>query len=406
MTRLQVSELVAAGKLRVEDGNHGNDRPRPDEFVEDGAAFIRAADMTSGLVNFAGAGKINDLALSRIRKGVGAPGDVILSHKGTVGRVAVAPATAPPFVCSPQTTFWRSLDHHVIDQRYLAYVLRSPDFQAQLLVRAGQTDMAPYVSLTDQRSLTIEVPPVAQQRAIADVLGALEDKIAANDRQMRLTDELTCAVFLRTRRSPGDGQRTFGDVANVGGGGTPKTSVEEYWAGGVAWATPTDVTALSAPYLDSTARTLTEAGLQACSSPLYPPGSILMTSRATIGAFAIAQVPTAVNQGFIVANAKDPDLQWWLFHEMRSRVDDFLANANGATFLELPRGRFKTLPVLPPASHAAKAFGAAVQPLHDLAAQLVRENAALRSTRDALLPLLMSDKVGVRDLEIVLEEVS
>ena len=107
MSREIVKDLVAQGVLRVEDGNHGNDRPRPDEFIADGVAFIRAADMTSGVVDFEGAGKINDVAVRRIRKGVGQPGDVILSHKGTVGRVAVAPLSAPDFVCSPQTTFWR-----------------------------------------------------------------------------------------------------------------------------------------------------------------------------------------------------------------------------------------------------------------------------------------------------------
>ena len=87
MSREIVKDLVARGALRVEDGNHGNDRPRPDEFVADGVAFIRAADMTSGIVDFDGAGKISDVALHRIRKGIGLPGDVILSHKGTVGRV-------------------------------------------------------------------------------------------------------------------------------------------------------------------------------------------------------------------------------------------------------------------------------------------------------------------------------
>lgn len=200
MTREIVKDLVARGVLRVEDGNHGNDRPRPQEFVSDGVAFIRAADMSSGLIDFSGAGKINGTAVRRIRKGVGAPGDVILSHKGTVGRVAVAPLDAPAYVCSPQTTFWRSLDQSVIDRRFLRYLLLSSDFQKQLAVFAGQTDMAPYVSLTDQRALSIEVPPVARQRAIAEVLGALDDKIAANRREVAAVEALMCALAARTAR--------------------------------------------------------------------------------------------------------------------------------------------------------------------------------------------------------------
>ena len=227
MTRAVVRDLVSLGILRVEDGNHGNDRPRPDEFVETGVAFIRAADMTSGVVDFKGAGKITSVARRRIRKGVGAPGDVILSHKGTVGRVAVAPLDSPDYVCSPQTTFWRGLDYEVLDQRYLKYVLRSSDFQRQLATLGGQTDMAPYVSLTDQRSLEFDLIQVGEQRAIAEVLGALDDKIAANDRVIRLAGELADAQFARASVGIEFGPATFDGVAQVGGGATPKTTVEE-----------------------------------------------------------------------------------------------------------------------------------------------------------------------------------
>src|SRR6266487_4319776 len=100
-----VADLQRDGILLVEDGNHGEYRPRPDEFVDAGVAFIRAADMDSGRVLFESASRINARARQRITKGIGAPGDVLLSHKGTVGKVALAPDDAPPFVCSPQTTF-------------------------------------------------------------------------------------------------------------------------------------------------------------------------------------------------------------------------------------------------------------------------------------------------------------
>lgn len=190
MKRSTVRDLIADGVLRVEDGNHGNDRPRKHEFVPDGTAFIRAADMTGGFVEFGSAERIDEAARGRIRKGVGAPGDVILSHKGTVGRVAVAPMDSPAFVCSPQTTFWRTLRHDVINPTYLRYVLLSSDFQRQLAFLGGQSDMAPYVSLTDQRRMTLVYPDPEDQRAIAEVLGALDDKIEANRKLAATADAL------------------------------------------------------------------------------------------------------------------------------------------------------------------------------------------------------------------------
>ena len=191
--RFSVTDLERKGILLVQDGNHGNDRPRPDEFVPDGVAFVRAADVNSGRVSFSSASRINEVARSRIRKGVGQPGDVLLSHKGTVGRVAMVPMNAPEFVCSPQTTFWRSLDDSSLDRIYLHCFMRSADFVAQLDSRKGETDMAPYVSLTEQRKLTVVLPPILEQRAIAGVLGALDDKIESNRRIVKQLDLLLLA---------------------------------------------------------------------------------------------------------------------------------------------------------------------------------------------------------------------
>ena len=177
-----VAELQRRGVLLVEDGNHGESRPLPDEFVPGGVSFIRAADMGGGRVLFESASTISAKARQRITKGIGAPGDVLLSHKGTVGKVARVPQDAPPFVCSPQTTFWRSLDEDVISPAYLFAFLRSSGFHAQLRTRADETDMAPYVSLTAQRSLSVTLPPIEDQRAMAHVLAALDDKIELNRR--------------------------------------------------------------------------------------------------------------------------------------------------------------------------------------------------------------------------------
>ena len=135
----------------MEDGNHGEYRPRPNEFGEGVTSFIRATDMDEGRVLFETASRINDLALARIRKGIGRGGDVLFSHKGTVGKLALVPLDAPPFVCSPQTTFWRTMNNKLLDRRFLYYFMCSRDFKNQWHARKGETDMADYVSLTAQR---------------------------------------------------------------------------------------------------------------------------------------------------------------------------------------------------------------------------------------------------------------
>ena len=391
--------------LRVEDGNHGEYRPRPDEFVGEGVAFIRAADLTDGRVCFDSAECINDAAFARIRKGVGAARDVLVSHKGTVGKVALAPRDAPPFVCSPQTTFWRSLDGDRLDARSLYSYLRSSAFQSQLRAEAGQTDMAPYVSLTQQKRLKIAIPDVVVQRAVADVLGSLDDKITVNRRVGAVAVEL-CDVEFAHLLQDSAMTVTYGEIAEISGGGTPSTKQPDYWEGCVNWATPTDVTSLGEPFLDGTSRRITEAGLAHCSSAVHPTGSILMTSRATIGAFALAMAPTATNQGFIVVNALDRRHQLWLFHEMRTRISDYVAHANGATFLELSRGKFKDLPIAWPLDEGVfAAFNDRVKPLHDRAYAAMKESRTLAALRDTLLPALMSGRLSVLDAEAAVSEV-
>ena len=193
--RYTVRELSERRLLRVEDGNHGEYRPRKHEFVKNGVAFIRAADLGDAGIDFASSSKLNEVARARITKGIGQPEDVILSHKGTVGKVAMAPRDAPPFVCSPQTTFWRSLDQAILDQQFLYTFIRSPDFRAQLDSRAGETDMAGYVSLTAQRTFWVPLPPIEVQKEIASCISAVDRKIELNRRMNETLEAMARAIF-------------------------------------------------------------------------------------------------------------------------------------------------------------------------------------------------------------------
>lgn len=193
--KIQVADLEREGILLVQDGNHGEYRPRQNEFGIGDSAFIRAADMVEGRVLFDMAGRINDVAVERIRKGKGKGGDVIFSHKGTVGKVALTPLDSPPFVCSPQTTFWRTLDTERLDRQYLYCFMRSQEFTKQWSARKGETDMADYVSLTAQRNLHVIVPPIEEQRAIGKTLSALDDKIELNRQMNHTLEAMAQAIF-------------------------------------------------------------------------------------------------------------------------------------------------------------------------------------------------------------------
>ncbi|PRB71344.1 restriction endonuclease subunit S [Arthrobacter sp. MYb213] len=298
---------------------------------------------------------------------------------------------------------WSDKDFWVIDTAYSLVPSEDVDLRfAYYLVK--------YVGLnhlkhgTSNPSLTRDafghqyfpVPPRPEQRAIAATLGALDDKIESNRRAIDYAQRIAASVFQSWRKeAPVKETTTFGAYTEVFGGSTPKTSVPNYWGGELAWTTPTDVTGLESPYLFATSRTITEAGLQSCTTLMHPAGTIFMTSRATIGAFAINQIPAATNQGFIAVRPRREDDRWFLFEEMRSRVEEFIYNANGSTFLEISRGSFKELPLNVPHPDAIAQLDRSLEPLHAKASQLEMEAQRLTALRDTLLPELLTGRIHV-----------
>lgn len=339
----------------------------------------------------------------------------VLTAGTTAGWHAEGPVKGPGFVVGRATNLgqpaWSDTDYWPLNT-----TLYAADFKGNLprwafhlfesidLSGFDSGSVQPMLNRNYIAQIPVRVPPIREQRAIAEVLGALDDKIAANVRVAKTSDLLARAEFDLAVLEAQMGPATFADVAAVHGGGTPSSKVPEYWGGGIPWASPTDITGLQGPYLFNTARSITDAGLSKCASSLYPTGTILMTSRATIGAFALSEVPVAVNQGFIVVVPRDHASRYWLFHEMRSRVEEFLTHANGATFLELSRGNFRRLPVRIAEPAVMEQFAHRAHALHCRASAALRENARLTATRDALLPALMSGTLRVRDAIDLVEE--
>lgn len=385
--------------LRVTKGT----TPKMGGFTQHGVSFVKVESITAeGSINPAKLAYINDETNQLLARSILKADDLLFSIAGTIGRVArVAPAVLP--ANTNQALAIIRPDKSKVDVGYLLYCLRDKDRIQEALSLVVQSVQA-NLSLSELSAIEIPVPPISEQRAIAGVLGALDDKIAANTNLAATAEELATAEFHRRVLHVPFSDQTFADLAKVSGGGTPSTAVPEYWNGDVRWATPTDVTGLQGPYLTDTSRRISEAGLNVCASELYPAGSILMTSRATIGAFALAREPMAVNQGFIVVQPRNPDLRLWLFHEMQSRIDEFISLANGATFLELSRGNFKKFKVRLADAQVMKEFVALAKPIHEMAANALLENARLSAIRDTLLPRLLAGDLQVREAEKALAE--
>ncbi|MBV6410920.1 MAG: restriction endonuclease subunit S [Burkholderiales bacterium] len=139
------------------------------------------------------------------------------------------------------------------------------------------------------------------------------------------------------------------EVAQILGGGTPARSEESYFGGGIAWATPTDVTALDQLYISETKEAVTDAGLRNSSTKLMPPGAVLLTSRATIGFTAVSKVPICTNQGFINFICGPDIVPEYLAYWLRTQKAKMFQHAGGTTFKEIARGTIRKFEVpVPP----------------------------------------------------------
>ena len=190
--------------------------------------------------------------------------------------------------------------------------------------------------------------------------------------------------------------KAIDDLAQIVGGSTPSTVQPAYWDDGIhCWATPKDLSALRTPVLLSTERCVTDAGLAQISSGLLPKGTVLLSSRAPIGYLAIAEVPVAINQGFIAMKPRTGVPNLFLLLWARAAHEAILARANGSTFLEISKANFRPLHVVGPPFSVLDAFDHIVRPLYERIVSIERESNALVALRDTLLPKLISGDLRV-----------
>lgn len=134
----------------------------------------------------------------------------------------------------------------------------------------------------------------------------------------------------------------LGEVVNVYGGGTPSTQNQSYWNGDIPWLTPAELTNYENRSIAGTASYITQSGLQNSSAKIMPENSVLLTSRATIGAAVINTIPMATNQGFINIEPKKVDRDFF-YYWLKSKKKYLNQIAVGSTFPELSKSVFKEI---------------------------------------------------------------
>lgn len=146
-------------------------------------------------------------------------------------------------------------------------------------------------------------------------------------------------------------ERCIGDVAEIIGGGTPSSKVDEYYRGDIPWITPKDLSGYSDVYISQGSRNITELGLAKSSAKMLPKNAVLFTSRAPIGYVALAETSVCTNQGFKSLIPKEDVLNYrFAYYLMKYYAPQIESSASGTTFKEISGGALKSFKVKIPES--------------------------------------------------------
>lgn len=188
-------------------------------------------------------------------------------------------------------------------------------------------------------------------------------------------------------------EKELGEVGEFIGGGTPNTSIPEYWDGEISWYTPTEIKE-DTYLLKESRRKITELGLKSSSAKLLPKGSLLITTRATIGDVAIVNEPCATNQGFQSLVVKENQINRFWFYWIIKNRELLIKKASGSTFKEIAKNEIIKIGTIVPQKKEQQKIADCLSSLDELIEARREKIASLKAYKKGLLQQLFPEGVS------------
>ena len=406
-------------------------RTRPDFYVDGSWPWVKTQELQDTWIDHTEE-KITDEAVANSSAKVLPPNTILLAMYGaTVGQLGILRS---PMTCN-QACCAMIVDSDKADFRYLYHHLRYSRTQLKSLATgAAQQNLSGSLI----KSLLYPFPPLAEQKAIAAVLGALDDKIELNRRMNATLEAMARALFqswfvdFDPVRAKLDGrppaaldpataalfpdsfqESTLGQIpigwevgsilrqAHLLSGGTPKTDVPAYWNGDVPWASAKDVSQCGEAFLVSTERTITMKGVDESSTKIIPANATVVVARgATTGRLTMFGQAMAMNQTCYGLKSKI-DAPFALYCNARHFIERLVQGGHGSIFDTITTSTFEATDVLLAPREVLLAFDKQVTPLFQQVYANLHQSRTLATVRDTLLPNLLSGELRMAGLDPV-----
>ena len=393
-----VQELIDAGMLEEPlDGNHGNIHPKTSDYVATGVPFIMANNLINGKVDYENCAFITGEQAGTLRKGFAKPGDVLLTHKATIGRTAIVDDEYETIILTPQVTYYRVKNG--ISNRYLKYYFDSAPFQKLFSNWAGSGSTRAYLGIMAQRKLPIVLPPYETQLKIANCCGAFDDKIYINQKINNNLYEQAKAIFadrfLNMEAIPSGWKKgNLLDIANYLNGlamqkfrpkagevGLPVLKIKELRQGSC------DATSeLCSPNIKN--------------EYIINDGDVIFSWSGSLLVDVWCGGICGLNQHLFKVTSENYD-KWFYYMWTAHHLDRFVAIAadKATTMGHIKREELAKAEVIIPSETDYRRINSVMKPIFDMIISNRIECRKLADLRDELLPKLMSGEIDVTDIQ-------
>lgn len=376
-----------------------------DCFVDKGIPVLNGSNLEGFELSKKSFRYVTEEKADSLKKANAYKGDVVITHRGTLGQIVYIPQTAQRdrYVIS-QSQFRVKCNKKVLPE-YFVYYFHTPIGQHKLLSNASQVGVPALArpSSTFQK-IEIEIPDLETQRKVVKLIGSLQTRIKTNAEINDNLEQQVQAYFQELFVDNADPAWTLGTISDLGtvvGGSTPSKSKPEYYTeDGIAWITPKDLSINKAKFISHGENDITELGLKNSSASIMPEGTVLFSSRAPIGYIAIASGEVTTNQGFKSVVPKPEIGTAYVYCFLKHNLPVIEGMASGSTFKEVSGSTMKNVPAVIPDTETLTCFNDFCAPIFAHQRILEEQNQSLAALRDSLLPKLMSGEIDVSAIQL------
>ena len=259
----------------------------------------------------------------------------------------------------------------------------------------------PQLTVPQIENIEAALPDYTQQVATAEALSDIDSLLSSLqkliEKKKAIKQGAMQELLTGKKRLPGFSgewsKQQLGDICNIVNGGTPSTSIAEFWNGKILWCTPTDITSCSTKYIYTTESKITESGLKASSATLLPKGALLLCSRATIGEVRIAGNTICTNQGFKSLVVHQNISNEWLYYMVHVLKFNMLEKAIGSTFLEISKKDLAELDIIVPEFTEQKAIAQVLSDMDNEIELLEKKLAKYQQIKQGMMQELLTGRI-------------